>query len=99
MRFGRGGGSVIIKCCSFLFFWDMGDHHMVWAILGEEYNKAINEIIASDSDRIIAVVGGAMLDDTLRRTLEERLRDNKDINKKLFRATGPLGNLGPKIDL
>ena len=40
-----------------------------------------------------------MLDDTLRRTLEERLRDNKDINKKLFRATGPLGNLGPKIDL
>ena len=72
---------------------------MVWAILGEEYNKAIDEIIASDSDRIIAVVGGAMLDDTLRRTLVERLRDNKDMNRKLFKPTGALGNLGPKIDL
>ena len=33
------------------------------------------------------------------RTLEERLRKNKDMNQKLFRPTGPLGNLGPKIDL
>jgi hypothetical protein len=72
---------------------------MVWAILSEDYNKAIREIIASDSDRIIAVVGGAMLDHTLRLTLETRLRDNKDINRKLFKPTGPLGNLVPKIDL
>lgn len=72
---------------------------MVWAILGKDYNKAVQEIIASDSDRIIAVVGGAMLDHTVKYTLESRLRDNKDMNKKLFRPTGPLGNLGPKIDL
>lgn len=72
---------------------------MVWAILGEEYHKAIDEIVASDSDRIIAVVGGAMLDDTLRRTLEDRFRQKKKMNEKLFRPTGPLGNLVPKIDL
>lgn len=72
---------------------------MVWAVLGEDHSKAIEEIIASDSDRIIAVVGGAMLDHALRWTLEERLRQYKDINEKLFGPRGPLGNLGPKIDL
>ena len=72
---------------------------MVWAILGEDYKKAIEEIVASGSDRIMAVVGGAMLDDTLRRTLEDRLRQNRDMNEKLFKPTGPLANLGPKIDL
>ncbi len=72
---------------------------MVWAILGEDQTKAIKEIVASDSDRIIAVVGGAMLDQTLRQTLEDRFRDNKDKNNKLFKPTGPLGSLGPKIDL
>ena len=40
-----------------------------------------------------------MLDDSLRRALETRLRPDKDMNKKLFRVTGPLGNTGPKIDL
>ena len=72
---------------------------MAWAILGEDQTKAIKEIVASDSDRIIAVVGGALLDHTLRPTLEDRLRRNKDINEKLFKPSGPLGNLGPKIDL
>ena len=72
---------------------------MVWAILGEDQSKAIREIVASDSDRIIAVVGGAMLDHTLQQTLIERLRQDKNMNKKLFKPNGPLGNLGPKIDL
>ncbi len=43
-----------------------------------------------------------MLDDSLRRTLELRLRAKSgktDINEGLFRPGGPLGNLTPKIDL
>jgi hypothetical protein len=43
-----------------------------------------------------------LLDDSLRRALELRLRakdGNTDMNEKLFRINGPLGNLQPKIDL
>lgn len=43
-----------------------------------------------------------MLDDALRKALEERFRPkdgNTDMNDKLFRIGGPLGNVGPKVDL
>lgn len=43
-----------------------------------------------------------MLDDALRKALESRLRPqdgNTDMNDKLFRIGGPLGNLSPKVDL
>jgi len=72
---------------------------MVWALLGKAQGHAIQEIEDSQSERIVAIVGGAMLDDTLRRTLEHRLRKHKDINKKLFKPSGALGALGPKVDL
>jgi hypothetical protein len=76
---------------------------MVWATLGAEQNAAINELIhGQQSDRIVAILGGALLDDSLRQALELRLRakdGNTDMNEKLFRAGGPLGNLQPKIDL
>jgi hypothetical protein len=65
---------------------------MVWAILNEDQNTALREIVKFQSDRIAAILGGAMLDDSLRQTLEHRLRHDKDMNKKLFRVTGPLGN-------
>ncbi|NQU60945.1 MAG: hypothetical protein HQ512_07425 [Rhodospirillales bacterium] len=44
---------------------------MVWAILGAQQSKAMREILGSGSERIIAVVGGTMLDETLRNTLED----------------------------
>jgi DNA-binding MltR family transcriptional regulator len=76
---------------------------MVWAILNPDQNAAFEELIhLSESDRIVAILGGAMLDDALRRTLEQRFRPqdgNTDMNDKLFRVNGPLGNLSPKIDL
>ena len=72
---------------------------MTWAIFSDEHVRAIGEIIQTRSERIVAIVGGALLDDTLRRTLAERLRNDKDISKKLLRINGPLGNPGPKIDL
>lgn len=70
----------------------------MWAFLDNSQRDAVTEMLSSNSDRIIAVLGGAILDNTLRRTLEERLRDS-GVNEVLFRAGGPLGNTVPKIDL
>ena len=73
---------------------------MTWAIFSDGHIRAIVELIQqSQSERVTAIVGGALLDDTLRRTLTERLRDDKDIARKLLRVSGPLGNTKPKIDL
>jgi hypothetical protein len=72
---------------------------MTWAIFDDSHLRAIAEIIHSGSERVTAIVGGALLDDTLRRTLAERLRDDRDITKKLLKVNGALGNTGPKIDL
>ena len=72
---------------------------MVWAIMNPGQKAALAEITKFGSDRVAAILGGAMLDDSLRQTLEHRLRPSKDINKKLFKVSGALGNLGPTIDL
>ena len=79
------------------------EHTMVWAILSDEQNTAVNELIrGQQSDRIVGILGGALLDNSLRQALELRLRakdGNTDMNEKLFGVNGPLGNLQPKIDL
>ena len=72
---------------------------MAWAVFSDEHTRGITEIIQSGSDRVTAIVGGALLDDTLRRTLAERLRNDKDISGKLLKINGVLGNTGPKIDI
>jgi hypothetical protein len=76
---------------------------MVWAILDADQNAALKELIRTqNSDRIVAVVGGAMIDNSLRHALESRFRPKSgktDMNEKLFRPGGALGNLQPKIDL
>ena len=73
---------------------------MTWAIFSDEHLRAIGELIQNQrSERITAIVGGALLDDTLRRTLAERLRDDKDIANKLLKVSGALGNSVPKIDM
>ncbi|MBX3516017.1 MAG: hypothetical protein KF815_03645 [Rhodospirillales bacterium] len=72
---------------------------MTWAIFGDLHLRGIEEIFRSGSQRVMAIVGGALLDDALRRTLAERLRNDKDITNKLLKVNGALGNTGPKIDL
>lgn len=72
---------------------------MVWTVLNSAQESALREIVTIKSDRISAILGGAMLDDSLRRAIESQLRHDKDMNEKLFRVSGPLGNTGPKIDL
>ena len=72
---------------------------MTWAIFRVEHLRAIGEIISAGSGTVAAILGGVMLDDTLRRTLSERLRNDKNIASKLLKVNGALGNTGPKIDL
>jgi hypothetical protein len=71
---------------------------MVWAIFTEPQFKAIEEVRSFQSERVLAIIGGTLLDEALRRTLEERLRES-GVRASLFRIEGPLGNVGPKIDL
>jgi alpha-D-ribose 1-methylphosphonate 5-triphosphate synthase subunit PhnL len=72
---------------------------MPWAIFEDKPDtQAIMELISSKSGRIAAIVGGALLDEHLRETLLERLRES-DVAKWFLRIDGPLGNLRPKIDL
>lgn len=76
---------------------------MVWAVLNPDQNVALTELIEGQkSDRIVAIIGGAMLDDSLRQALELRLRPKDgetDMNDLLFKPAGPLGNMVPKIQL
>jgi hypothetical protein len=76
------------------------DSIMVWALLNQAQNAALNELLeGQQSDRIVAIIGGAMLDDSLRHAIEQRFRFEKGVNDKLFKVGGPLGNTAPKIDL
>jgi hypothetical protein len=77
---------------------------MVWAIGNPAQNIALKELIhGQSSDRVVGIVGGAILEDALREAMIERFRDvtghNADMNEKLFRVGGPLGFFMPKIDL
>jgi hypothetical protein len=76
----------------------------VWAIWNPEQDEAIHEVLKENqSDRVMAVVGGAVIDDSLDKALRLRLRPagktETDIAEKLFKVSGALGGLGPKIDL
>lgn len=72
---------------------------MTWAILGDSNTRAIGEMISTDSERVLAVVGGALLDEHVNRTLSERLRDDSGAVVQLLGVDRALGNMGPKIDL
>lgn len=78
---------------------------MTWAIFEHDVQlRAIGEMISTSSERVLAVVGGALLDEHVRRTLTERLRHNPDIVNNTLGSQRqgfdrPLGNLGPKIDM
>jgi hypothetical protein len=63
----------------------------------DDHVKAIEEILKSSSERIAAIVGVTILDGTLRKTLEERLRDDKDGANLLFKSNRPLGNTGRRL--
>ncbi|HET9715749.1 MAG TPA: hypothetical protein VFP60_06135 [Pseudolabrys sp.] len=72
---------------------------MAWALFGSQERGVLEMIEHSGSHRVTAIVGGALLDEALTRTVTERLRKHADIADKLFKVNGPLGNTVPKIDL
>ena len=72
---------------------------MTWAIFSNSHVKGIGEMLTSGSERVLAVVGGALLEDTIHRTLSERLQDKPDVVKNLLEVDRPLGNTAPQIDL
>jgi hypothetical protein len=72
---------------------------MTWAIFDDSHYRAIGEIITTGSERVVAVVSGAFLEETVERTLKERLRDAPDVIKILLKPERPLGNIAPQIDL
>ena len=75
-----------------------GQGDMVWAILNPDQSNALNEIVECKSDQIAAILGAAMLDDSLRHALEYQLRPST-MTGQLFKPNRALGNTAPKIDL
>jgi hypothetical protein len=80
-----------------------GEQHMVWAVLNEDAIPAIRELLESQSDRVVAVVGASLADEHVRRALEWRLRaktEKKDkILERMFGPNGPLGGFANRTDL
>lgn len=78
---------------------------MVWSVLTPDIEPAIAEILKTKSDRVLAVVGGAMIEETLLRALDYRMRPPPKAGKpsfameKLFDTSRPLSGFGPKADL
>lgn len=72
---------------------------MTWAIFPKDsHYRAVGELLSTPSERVIAVVGGTLLDEAVTRTLSERFRDDDGIVTRLLDFERPLANLGPKID-
>src|SRR5262245_11368858 len=74
---------------------------MTWAIFPDDkYARALIELLTAGSERVMAVVGGTLLEEAVDRTLRERLLDDRAGRvDSLLLADRPLGNLGPKITL
>jgi DNA-binding MltR family transcriptional regulator len=77
----------------------------MWAIFPtDKHTKAVIELMTATlphqgSERIVAIVGGSLLEDALETTLRERLLNNKGLVDSLLDFDKPLGSMGPQIDL
>jgi hypothetical protein len=71
---------------------------MVWFQLNQQQKDAVLELERSGSQRIVAVVGGALLDQSLEVALILRMRADEDTVRKVFKSSGPMGG-GNKVDL
>ena len=59
---------------------------------------ALNEISNTNSERILAIVGGALIERRLAICLEHRLREGKTL-EKMMKAGGTLGQFNDKLDM
>lgn len=68
---------------------------------GHALNLWINEFwteTKESSDRALAILSGAILDELLGKMLETLSIDNELLNKRLLNPNQPLGSFGPRID-
>jgi hypothetical protein len=70
----------------------------MWFQLNQQQKDAVLELERSNSERIVAVVGGALLDQSLQVAVELRMRQDKDALRKVFKPNGPMGGQN-KVDL
>jgi hypothetical protein len=74
----------------------------MWALFpGDKHIQAVSELIAAtqNSERVVAIVGGSLLEDAVETTLRERLLNIKGVVDSLMGHDRALGATGPKIDL
>ncbi len=71
---------------------------MVWAILNDDIHAAVNEFIDSPSSRVVAVLGGGVVEEALLQSLALRLRQSS-VQDTFFKPNGPMGGFASKIDL
>jgi hypothetical protein len=72
----------------------------MWSTQNGEQQDAIVEIQGhAQFPRIIAIVGGALLEQRLTSMLQGRLRPSKKVIERLFKPTGPMGPFANKIHL
>jgi hypothetical protein len=67
-------------------------------ITGETDLPVAKEIYAAP-DRSAAILATSWLDEYLTMAISSKLLDDKDTANKLFKPSGPLGNLVPKAEL
>jgi hypothetical protein len=72
---------------------------MTWAVFDDSHLTAIGELLLTGTERVTAVIGGALLEEAVERTLVERLRDAPKIIEAQFNPEKPLGSIGPQIEL
>jgi hypothetical protein len=72
---------------------------VTWAVFRKEHNQAIVTLVMSDTPHATAILGGALLEETLTKTLAKRLRNDGDGLNKLTKPGGPMGFAVPKIDM
>ena len=75
----------------------------MWVAFSDSTRKALAEL-ETGSDRVIAVVGGAIIDSSLTDVLKQDLSiDTSDFTREIqglvFQPDGPLGNFGAKISM
>jgi len=71
---------------------------MIWFIQNDD-EKPILEELLQQTDRGAALIAVAYVEERLKAAIKTRMSDDKNIQKNMFKNSGPLGTLSAKIDL
>lgn len=71
---------------------------MTWAILNKDIQAGVYEFSESKSDRVSAIMGGAVVEEALLQALSLRLRESS-VQELMFNPGRPLGDFFAKINL